>query len=331
MEFDFIKCHGSGNRFVMLDAVQHVPAAPDRLARLVCDPDAGGMEADGLLLLVRRADGIFGMRMFNPDGSEAEMCGNGIRCIARLAEARSGLHAFSLFSGGTLYRTERCADIYPGLPTYGVRIPVRLWSADFATHRRGESFIAQPIPELDDTLRFTAISVGNPHIVACVPEGTADDLARLEKLGQRAANLPHLFPNGVNVSFVEMRGRESIFVATCERGAGVTASCGTAMTSSATAAALLGAVPFGAAIDVRNRGGMVRCICRREGEQLETELIGNATFECAGRLAVDERLLAGGGECAPEQKCIKFAVGRGYDGECACYDDFAGTLGGKRI
>ena len=277
MELEFIKCQGSGNDFVLVDAVAQRVENLDLagLSQRLCDRN-GGVGADGLLLLVRAGRG-FGMRMFNPDGSEAEMCGNGIRCVARLARRYTNVDRFMLASGGRSYPVARETDIDGGIPTYGVRIPVAAWSPDFGFFGQGERFVAQTIPSLDGELEFTAFSLGNPHIVARCDKA---DLQLLTRLGERVGELRSEFPNGVNVSLFEVRGKNEIFVATFERGAGITLSCGTAMTASSTAAALIGACDFGRPIKVRNRGGMVRCICNEE-PSLATELIGNATFEYA--------------------------------------------------
>ncbi len=285
MEIDFIKCHGSGNEFVMVDGVGHdlSGVALPAFARCVCDRERG-IGADGLLVLVRFDVGEYGMRMFNPDGTEAEMCGNGIRCVARLARQYKTHDNFSLISGGREYAISRWKQLREGVATFGVRIPVRLWSDDFAMFERDEEFIARPIEALDPNLLFTAINVGNPHIVAKVERVDYDLLGRL---GERVKQLRDVFPHGVNVSLAEVRSRNEIFVATYERGAGITASCGTAMTSSATAMALLGKCDFDRPIDVLNRGGMVRCICSREGG-LATTLVGNATYEFFGRIAWGE-------------------------------------------
>ena len=285
MEIDFIKCHGSGNEFVMVDAVEQDLSAVEwaGFARCACDRERG-IGADGLLVLVRVGAGNYGMRMFNPDGTEAEMCGNGIRCVARLAQKYEASDTFSLVSGGREYAIARWKQLREGVATFGVRIPVRLWSDDFAMFARDEECIARPIEALDGNLLFTAINVGNPHIVARVGRIDYDLLGRL---GERVKQLRDVFPHGVNVSLAEVRSRNEIFVATYERGAGITASCGTAMTSSATAMALLGECDFDRPIDVLNRGGMVRCICSREGG-LATMLVGNATYEFFGRIAWGE-------------------------------------------
>ena len=278
MELEFIKCQGSGNDFVMIDAIaQRIdPLDLARLSRTLCDR-SGIIGADGVLFAVRAGSG-FGMRMFNPDGSEAEMCGNGIRCVARLARHYTKADRVMLASGGRTYPVARENDIDSGVQTYGVRIPIATWSADFGFFSRDEKFIARTIPSLDPQLQFTALSLGNPHIVACCQNV---DLDKLAQLGEKVKELKSEFPKGVNVSLFEVRGRNELFTATYERGAGITLSCGTAMTACSTASVLIGACEADRTIKVRNRGGMVHCICHEE-PSLATELIGNATFEYAG-------------------------------------------------
>jgi diaminopimelate epimerase len=104
----------------------------------------------------------------------------------------------------------------------------------------------------------------------------------LKSLGESVIEHKELFPRGVNVSLYECRSRNEIFVATYERGAGITLSCGTAMTASATAASLLNLVERGCRVEVRNRGGKVCCTTALEGDAITTRLEGNATFEWWG-------------------------------------------------
>ena len=305
MEFEYIKCHGSGNEFVMVDAVKYNFEGIDlaAFARFICNRE-DSVGADGILLLVER-DGIYGMRMFNPDGSEAEMCGNGIRCVARLAEEYVGERKFDMFSGGNIYHISREEDIYPAIPTYGVDLGVRLASDDFGFAEGAEQFVSKRIETLDTTLLWSAINVGNPHIIAEVEE---IDYDHLTKLGERVLELRSEFPKGINVSLVKVMGKNHIFVATYERGAGITASCGTAMTSSATAMALNLRCDYEALIEVENRGGAVRCICHKEGG-LHTQLIGNASYISYGKVVANEGNFS------------YVELGK-FDDEIALYNDF---------
>jgi diaminopimelate epimerase len=277
---EFIKCHGSGNDFILIDATKYRDFSREKwsdFAREACSREYG-IGSDGLLLLVRHEDGVYGMDMLNPDGTYAEMCGNGIRCVARLAYERGYISAEDVLrSGGRDYKVQRLEPI-DGEQTFGVDIPINTWSKDFTFYSPEERFVAKKIEALDLELEFTALNLGNPHIVA---EVESISLEHLTRLGERVITLKKLFPYGVNVSFYERRSSREIFVSTYERGAGLTLSCGTAMTASATAVAMRGRVDVGERIEVRNRGGRVFCTTQLDGN-ITTRLVGNATFEWHG-------------------------------------------------
>ena len=171
-----------------------------------------------------------------------------------------------------------------GIPTYSVDIPIRTSSPDFAFFDPKSSFLGRRIEALDGELEFTALNLGNPHIVAAVEE---IDMTLLEQLGERVKSLKREFPHGVNVSLYKVLSATSIFVATYERGAGITLSCGTAMTASSTAAVLLGYVNRGERIEVFNRGGKVACRTAITDGSIITTLEGNATFEWRGEARFD--------------------------------------------
>lgn len=284
--FEIIKCHGSGNDFIMVDTTRLDDANAidwSAFARIACDR-TNGIGSDGVLLVVRNDAGIYGMDMLNPDGTHAEMCGNGIRCVARLAEERGYLDSGTLTSGGRTFPARRAESVAEGIETFSVDIPIATWSPSFAFFNPEERFVGKVIENLNGELRFTALNLGNPHIVAAVEE---IDMALLEELGERVKVLKNEFPHGVNVSLYKVLSPTSIFVATYERGAGITLSCGTAMTASSTAAALLGYTKQGERIEVFNRGGKVACRTAIEGESIITTLEGNATFEWVGEARFD--------------------------------------------
>lgn len=273
MKIDYILCHGSGNRFVLLDALRTPQLTGVPLHRLARDLSAA-LGTDGLLVLDREGK-LYGMRMWNTDGTKAEMCGNGIRCVARLAVERGLVgRSFTLFSGRMHYPVSCEGEIAPGLPAFGVEMPLRLATDDFP-QGGGRPFLQQSVEVLDKHLRFSYLNPGNPHLVA---EGDPENTALLAEMGRRVTEHPEVFPHGMNVSLYCRRGERAIFVATCERGVGLTASCGTAMTSAATAACLTGMCPEGKTVEVLNRGGKVRCTTRIENGQPVTRLVGNATW-----------------------------------------------------
>mgnify|MGYP002594761975 CR=1 FL=1 len=306
--YDYILCSGSGNRFLMFDTLRS-----DLSGLNIAAFSAGELHrfrVDGLLLLTRDAQGRFGMRMFNTDGSEAEMCGNGIRCVARLARERypeATGERFVVTSGGREYRITCEEPIFGVLPTFGVEIPLSLHSDDFAPSLAAEGFVGRTIPRMECELPFTFLSPGNPHIVAPAAARSewlfgSDgrlDTGRLSALGERANRLREVFPKGINVSLFCRLDEGRIFVATYERGVGITSSCGTAMTSCATAAALHGLCGFDKTVEVWNRGGRVRCLPRRTQQGLVTRLTGNAAFEKAGTLRLDEKGRIAADETSP--------------------------------
>ncbi len=311
MQIEIIKCHGSGNEFVMVDLVA-IPPITDMagFARQICaHKDVEG--ADGVLYVVRMGD-RYAMRMFNPDGSEAEMCGNGIRCVARLVEERYISNGeFILISGGSLYPIRRAEDIVKGIKAYGVDIEVRLTSSDFAFSHGAEAFIGKAIPSLGGKEQFTALNLGNPHIVAAVDE---IDMEELVRLGEKVIVERRDFPHGINVSLYKKCGDNAIYVATYERGAGITYSCGTAMTASSTASVLLGLCDENTDISVYNRGGMVKCRCSKDNGRIVTRLTGNATYRWSGVAEWQ------GGNVKDIVRTDSFDV------ECAAYDEFVAGL-----
>lgn len=295
--YEYTLCSGSGNRFLMFDTLRSDLSGLN-IAALAAEASQR-FGVDGLLLLTRDTRGRFGMRMFNTDGSEAEMCGNGIRCVARLARDRYPEDAgtrFVVTSGGREYRLTCEEPIFGTLPTFGAEIPLSLHGDDFPPSLAGEGFVGRPVPQLESDLSFSFLLPGNPHIVAPVAPRSpwlfgSDgqlDTGGLAALGERANRLREVFPKGVNVSLFCRLDEGRIFAATYERGVGITSSCGTAMTSCATAAALLGLCGFDATVEVWNRGGRVRCLPRRTPQGLVTRLTGDAAFEAAGTLRLDD-------------------------------------------
>jgi len=305
---DCILCSGSGNRFLLIDALRTDLSGLNIAAFAAREPNA--RKVDGLLLLARDARGRLAMRMFNTDGSEAEMCGNGIRCVARLAcehHPEAAAPQFDIVSGGRAYRITREEPIFGTQPTFGVEIPLSLHGGDFPPSLAAEGFVQRRIPLLDRELAFTFLSTGNPHLVGAVEARSAWlfgadgrlDTRRLAALGERANRLRDLFPKGINVSIFCRLERGRIFAATYERGVGITSSCGTAMTSCATAAALSGLCAFESTVEVWNRGGRVRCRPHRTPQGLVTRLTGNALFEAAGTLRLDAQSRVVGSDFAP--------------------------------
>lgn len=287
MRFSLIHCHGSGNDFPLIDArgLDLPPDAWAQVARALANR-AGPVGGDGLLLLREGdADAAFAMEMRNSDGSEAETCLNGLRCVARLGfEALGGKRA-TVRLKTSLATVECAADLAPGVQAVReTAAPVSLAIADWPLLVDGDGegrLVERPVPPLASERRFTAVAIPNPHLVAFV-DGV--DEAELVAIGERCEAAPAWLPNRANVSFVETRGADTLFVRTFERGVGLTDSCGSAMAASSFAACLTGRVEFGTPLTVLNKGGLVEALV---GEDGRVTLTGNATWEWAGSVEVD--------------------------------------------
>ena len=283
MRFAIVKCHGSGNDFPMIDArgLALGDAEWAIVARALSDR-AGPVGGDGILLLgPARGGADFAMTMRNADGSEAETCLNGLRCVARAGFAATGLSAATValkISEATAVRAE---DLAPGVYTVRERAgPATLDLASWPMHIGAAILVDAPISALSPAQRFTAVRMPNPHLVAFVE---AIDEAELARIGALCEAAPDWLPGRANVSFVEVRG-DALFVRTFERGVGLTDSCGSAMGASLYAACLTGRVGYGVDTMILNRGGMIRG--HAEADAMVT-LSGNATYEWAGRVTVD--------------------------------------------
>jgi len=283
MQIDFVKCHGSGNDFPLIDARGGAIAQHDwpAIARALADR-AGPVGGDGLLLLTA-GDGehAFGMRMFNSDGSEAETCLNGLRCVARAGFERLGLDAANVQLKTSEATVARDPDLAPGVVTIRETAgPATRDVIAWPLHGAGAEIVEAPIAMLGSDRAFTAIAIPNPHLIAFVE--TVDE-AELVAIGTLCEAAPDWLPNRANVSFVEVR-ETGLFVRTFERGVGLTNSCGSAMAASTYAACLTGRAAFGREIAVFNRGGLVRAQAEADGM---VRLSGNATVEWAGTITVD--------------------------------------------
>lgn len=284
MRFEIIKCHGSGNEFPMLDSrgIALGDEAWMRVARALADR-AGPVGGDGLLALTASDHHHgFGFRMWNRDGSEAETCLNGLRCVARLGFERLGLARAEVKLKTSRAHVERAADLAQGVYTVAETAgPADLDARHWIAAEGGPERVERKIPGLPSDRAFTAVAMPNPHLVAFVD---AVDEAELSALGRFAEGAPPLLPARANVSFVEVRSHDTLFVRTFERGVGLTDSCGSAMAAATYAAALTGRIGFDGEVVVLNRGGRVLA---RAGADGMVTIHGNATFEWEGSVAVD--------------------------------------------
>jgi diaminopimelate epimerase len=236
----FTKMHGIGNDYVYVDRFQQsIPEETDwpALARAVSDRHRG-VGSDGLIVIEPSDRADARMRMWNADGSESGMCGNGIRCVAKyvydhgiarvpelLIETGRGVLSLALEISGGRADSVR---VDMGVPILeAARIPTAL---------SGNPPIEQPIEVAGESFAATAVSMGNPHAVLFVTEVAAIDLARLGPALERHP----AFPERTNAHFVEVLAPGEVRVRTWERGSGPTLACGTGACAVCVAGVLTG-------------------------------------------------------------------------------------------
>jgi diaminopimelate epimerase len=247
----FTKMHGLGNDYVYVNCFEEQIGDPAALARAVSDRHRG-IGGDGLILVGPSQTADVQMRIFNADGSEAEMCGNGIRCVAkyayehRLAQAGGemsvpGQKAFpaslSIETGNGILTVGLLVNRKNQVTKVGVNMGQPILSQrDIPVSLAGEKVVDQPIDILGRQLLMTCVSMGNPHAVFF-----CDDVRsiELEKLGPAIEN-HSLFPKRINVHFVQIDKAMEFTMRTWERGSGITMACGTGACAACVAASLTG-------------------------------------------------------------------------------------------
>jgi len=236
----FTKMHGLGNDFVMVDCLNtQLPEAslPD-LARRVCDRHFG-IGADGLILAWPSERATVRMRIFNPDGTEPENCGNGIRCTAKFVYDL-GHTQDSFISVETVGRINQLQLVTSGGKVEAVRVdmgePVFERSRIPMTGPASGEAVEEALDVDGERLAFTCVSMGNPHAVTFV-----DDVANypVERVGRLVERHP-VFPQRTNTEFIQVLGPEELRMRVWERGAGETLACGTGACASLVAAARTG-------------------------------------------------------------------------------------------
>lgn len=315
MIIDVLKCHGSGNDFIIIDEMNERYMFSEE-ERVALSKQLAGRDkiigSDGILFIQKSGHADAKMRMFNTDGSEAEMCGNGLRCVARYVSERLGQEKMIIETMKADLEVEHVEDLFEDILTYEVAIePVSLSTQTIPLVSEQPDHINQTIEGLPSHLNFTALSVPNPHIVTVVDEVNAIEV---KEVGEKANTLKETLPNGVNVSFLKDLGEGRIYVQTFERGVGLTNACGTAMSASSLVSCLLGQNKFNEKILVLNPGGMVQCVVKNDDHgQYFIRLRGNATYEFEASVEIDF--------AHPEQaEIVEQTI---FDEEIALYDKLA--------
>ncbi len=271
MTMRFSKMNGIGNDYVYVNCFEENITQPEKISVIVSDRRYG-IGSDGLILIMPSETADFRMRMFNADGSEGMMCGNGIRCVGKYVydhgltdkteitvETKSGIKYLKLFvSGGKVDSVE--VDMGKAI----------LKPSDIPVISDLDIFVNQPETVDGTEYNITCVSMGNPHAV--IFTGGVDELD-LEKIGPPFEN-HKLFPDRINTEFVEVIDDRTLKMRVWERGSGETFACGTGACATVVAAVLNGICKRDEQVTVHLRGGDLSIVYKTDGTVMMT---GGAT------------------------------------------------------
>ena len=264
----FTKMQGIGNDYIYVNCFEEQVVNPEQLSVRLSDRRFG-IGGDGLILIMPSQIADFKMRIFNADGSEAMMCGNGTRCIGKYVyehglankthitlETNSGIKYLELHCTGNQV-TSVTVDMGKAILTPR-EIPVESDSQ--------EPFVAKPVQVGDRLERLTCVSVGNPHAIVFCDRVEDLDLEKLGPLFEHHA----IFPDRVNTEFVRVIDDHTLQMRVWERGSGETLACGTGACATTVAAVLNGYCPQGEPILVKLRGGDLTITYQADGTVMMT-------------------------------------------------------------
>lgn len=231
----FTKMHGIGNDYIYINCMESCPVDLPSLSRLMSDRHTG-VGGDGIILIMPSDIADFKMRIFNADGSEAKMCGNGSRCVAKYIhdfklsdanpihlETLAGIKVLSLIIDPATDKVEQ-VTVDMGLPVWEpALVPV-----DYP----GERMSRQPVRVGDSEVLLSAVSMGNPHGVVVMDR--VDESTPVDRLGPMLERHA-MWPDRANIEFVEINSRDEITMRVWERGSGETMACGTGACASVVA------------------------------------------------------------------------------------------------
>lgn len=247
-DMKFTKMQGIGNDYVYVNCFEETVTEPERVARQLSDRHFG-VGSDGLILICPSKTADCRMRMFNEDGSEGMMCGNGIRCVGKYA-----------YDHGIVKRLHITVETLGGIKT--LKMTEKDGKVESVQVDMGIPVLTSELPEKivieGKEQEFVGINVGNPHAVYFCPEIDSLDL---EKIGP-GYECHTRFPDRVNTEFVRIIDRKHLQMRVWERGSGETWACGTGATASAVAAILLGLAEN--QVEVQLKGGCLEICWDRE-------------------------------------------------------------------
>ena len=258
----FTKMHGAGNDYIYVDCTQSVIDNPSQVAIDLSDRHFG-IGSDGLILIKKSDKADFFMEMYNADGSQGQMCGNGIRCVGKFVYD-NGLTdkttvTIDTLAGVKILELKTGADGKVETARVNMGAPI-LTSRQIPVVSTKEQVIDEPLNVDGTTYHITAVSMGNPHAIVYM-----DDLRNLdiEKIGPKFEN--HIaFPDRINTEFVKVIDRHTLQMRVWERGSGETLACGTGACAVAVASTLNGLVDEDQPVTVKLLGGDLQILWNRQ-------------------------------------------------------------------
>lgn len=254
MKLHFTKMHGIGNDYIYFNAIDQTIPDPEALAIRLSDRRFG-VGGDGVILICPSDVADAKMRMFNEDGSEGRMCGNGIRCVAKylydyalVPEEQTTVTIETLSGIKTIALTVEDGVAVAAKVDMGAPI---LTPSEIPVYFDGERMVSEPLTVGEDVYAVTAVSMGNPHCVTFVDDPYAIEIEKIGPLFERHA----AFPDRVNTEFVKVIDERTLMMRVWERGSGETWACGTGACATVVAACLNGHCPMDKDVTVRLRGG----------------------------------------------------------------------------
>lgn len=267
----FTKMQGIGNDYVYINAIEQKIEDPSKLANKISDRHFG-IGSDGLILIRESDVADFRMQMFNSDGSEAEMCGNGIRCVGKF-----------VYDKGLTNKETLKIETLAGIKI--LKLNIKDGKVDTVRVDMGEPILIPneipvisnedivkdlPIDIYDKSFKFTCVSMGNPHAVTFIKENVQEyDVSKYGK----EIEVNKAFPKKTNVEFINVIDKKNIKMRVWERGAGETLACGTGACASTVAAILNGYTDN--TVNVELRGGILQIEWNKEDNHVY--MTGSAT------------------------------------------------------
>ena len=249
----FTKMHGLGNDYLYVYSDAEPENAPELSIRL--SERHFGAGSDGMIWILPSAVADFKMRIFNADGSEAMMCGNGIRCVGKY-----------VYDKGYSDKTQLTVETLSGIKKLSLKVTDK--KVRYVSVNMGKAVVSKPMTlnVCNETVECIPVSVGNPHAVIFTDDA---ENAPLTTIGAALEHHPS-FPGGVNAEFVQVLSENKLRMRVWERGSGITMACGTGSCASVAAAVKFGLCDAGKDVEVTLDGGTLNVKVSSDGEILMT-------------------------------------------------------------